>query len=125
MNLKKKASFQLNARTEMQHHHSLVLDDQPQDVVERLFEMMETWSPPDSGFEEKNYSDSELEENIANSDDAREDLAPLRNPSIADETQESNDEAQLAKSDSNSDGESNDSDSQVVAQNTEDEVTMM
>ena len=47
--------------------------------------MMEAWSPPDPGFNRSEYSESELEDDIANLDESFEEQSPPRNPFIDDE----------------------------------------
>ena len=61
-------------------------------------ELMEAWSPPDPGFNQREYSDSGLDNNII-SDENNEEQSPQRNPFIDDEAAEAQDEAEPAEED--------------------------
>ena len=50
--------------------------------------------PPDPGFNQRTYSDSELEDVMVNLDESFDEQSPERNPLIIDEdTEEGNEEA--------------------------------
>ena len=92
-----------------------VIDESPS-LTQQL---MEEWSPPDPGFNQRTYSDSELEEGVANLDASFEEQSPERNPLIIDEaTEDGTDEAFVE----NAGDQSSDSDCVIVAQLTEDEA---
>ena len=82
-------------------------------------ELMEEWSPPDPGFNQREYSDSELEEDESNLNDIPEEQSPPRNPFIDDEAEVAWDaEGETAQPE---DEESDPDDCVVVAHLTEDE----
>ena len=62
-------------------------DDEPITLTQ---EMMEAWSPPDLGFNQREYSDSELE-GVVNLDESSVEQSPPRNPFIDDEAAEASD----------------------------------
>ena len=73
---------------------------------------------PDPGFNQRTYSDSELEDGIVNLDASFDEQSPERNPLIIDEaTEEGTEEAFVEDAGS----QSSDNDCVVVAQLTEDE----
>ena len=43
---------------------------------------MEAWSPPDQGMHQREYSESELEDQFSNMDESVEERSPPRNPFI-------------------------------------------
>ena len=59
-------------------------DDEPITLTQA---MMEAWSPPDLGFNQREYSDSELED-VVNLDASFKEQSPPRNPFIDDEAAE-------------------------------------
>ena len=79
---------------------------------------MEACSPPDPGFNQKEYCESEIEEDIANLDESCEDASPPRNPFIDDEAEEADAEEEPPQGDEESDPNN----CVVVAQLTEDEA---
>ena len=91
-------------------------DDEPRTLTQQ---MMETWSPPDRGFNQRKYSESEMEDDIANLDESFEEQSPPRNPFIDDEAAETSDAEEPIYED---DEESDPNDCVVVVQLTEDEA---
>ena len=83
--------------------------------------MMAAWSPPDPGFNEREYSKSEMEDDIANLDESFEEQGPPRNP-FNDETAETTDAEEPTHGD---DEDSDPDDCVVVAQLTEDEANVI
>ena len=85
--------------------------------------MMEAWSSPDPGFNQREYSESEMEDAIANLDEESfEEQSPPRNPFIDDEAAETTDAEEPTHED---DEESDPNDCVVVAQLTEDEANVI
>ena len=80
---------------------------------------METWSPSNRGFNQREYSASEIEEDIANLDENCEEASPPRNPFIDDEAKETDAVEEHPQDDEKSDP----NDCVVVAKLTEDEAT--
>ena len=75
---------------------------------------MEEWSPPDPRFNQRENSESEIEEDIANLDESCEEAKPPRNPFIDDEAEETDAEEEPPQNDEESDP----NDCVVVAQLT-------
>ena len=48
-------------------------DDEP---ITSTQQMMDAWSPPDPGLNQKEYNESEIEEDIANLDESCEEASP-------------------------------------------------
>ena len=91
-------------------------DDEPITLTQ---ELMDAWSPPDLGFNQREYSDSELED-VVNLDESFVEQSPPRNPFIDDEAAEASDtEGEPVQEDEQ---ESDPNDCMVVAQLTEDEA---
>ena len=90
-------------------------DDEPITLTQ---ELREAWSPPDLGFNQREYSDSELAD-VVNLDESFVEQSPPRNPFIDDEAAETTDAEEPTHED---DEESDPNDCVVVAQLTEDEA---
>ena len=88
-------------------------DDEPITLTQ---EMMEAWSPPDLGFNQREYSDSELKD-FVNLDESLVEQSPPRNPFIDDEASET--EGEPVQEDEQ---ESDPNDCMIVETLTEDEV---
>ena len=106
---------QQNAQVVRDQEYFTESDDEPITLTQQ---MMEAWSPPDPGFNQREYSESEMEDDIANLDESFEEQSPPRNPFIDDEAAETTDEEPTHQDDEESDP----SDCVVVAQLTEDEA---
>ena len=91
-------------------------DDEPITLTQQ---MMEAWSPPGPGFNQMEYSESEMEDDIANLDESFEEQSPPRNPFIDDEAAETTDAEEPTHE---GDEESDPNCCVVVAQLTEDEA---
>ena len=92
-----------------------VSEDEPISLTQQL---MEAWSPPDPGMHQREYSDSELEDQFSNMDESVEERSPPRNPFIDDEAEEASDTGETAHED---DEESDPNDCVIVETLTEDE----
>ena len=91
-------------------------DDEPITLTQ---EMMEAWSPPDLGFNQREYSDSELED-VVNLDESFVEQSLPRNPFIDDEAAEASDtEGEPVEEDEQ---ESDPNDCMIVETLTEDEI---
>ena len=93
-----------------------VSEDEPISLTQQL---MEAWSPPDPGMHQREYSDSELEDQFSNMDECVEERSPPRNPFIDDEAVEASDTSDTAHED---DEESDPNDCVIVETLTEDEA---
>ena len=93
-------------------------DDEPITLTQQ---MMEAWSPRDPGFNQREYSESEMEDDVANLDEFEE-QSPPRNPFIDDEAAETTDAEEPTHED---DEDSDPNDCVVVAQLTEDEANVI
>ena len=93
-----------------------VSDDGPVSLTQQL---MEAWSPPDPGMHQREYSDSELEDQFSNMDESVEERSPPRNPFIDDEAVEASDTGETANED---DEESDPNDCVIVETLTEDAI---
>ena len=91
-------------------------EEEPMSLTQQL---MEEWSPPDPGYHQRTYSDSELEDGVANLDASFEEQSPERNPLIIDKAIEADVEEARVEVDGE---QSSDSDCVIVAQLTEDEA---
>ena len=107
---------QQNAQVVRNQEYFTESDDDPITLTQQ---MMEAWSPPDPGFNQREYSESEMEDDIANLDETFEEQRPQHNPFIDDEAAETTDEEEPTNQD---DEVSDPSDCVVVAQLTEDEA---
>ena len=91
-------------------------DDEPITLTQ---ELMEAWSPPDLRFNQREYSDSELED-VVNLDESFVEQNPPRNPFFDDEATEASDtEGEPVQKDEQ---ESDPNDCMIVETLTEDEV---
>ena len=75
-------------------------DDEPIILTQQT---MEAWSPPDPRFNQREYSESEIEEDICNLDESCEEGIPPRNPFIDDEAEETDTEEEPPQNDEESD----------------------
>ena len=80
---------------------------------------MEAWSPPEPGFNQREYSESDIAKDFANLIESCEQARPPRNPFIDDEAEEIDAEEEPPQDDEESDP----NDCLVVAQLTKDERT--
>ena len=90
-------------------------DDEPITLTQ---ELIGAWSPPDLGFNQREYSDSELED-VVNLDESFVEQSPPRHPFIEDEAAETTDAEEPTHEDEE---ESDPNDCVVVAQLTEDQA---
>ena len=107
---------QRNAQVARDQEYFTESDDEPITLTQQ---MMEAWSPPEPGFNQRENSESVIEDDIAKLDESFEEQSPPRNPFIDDEAAETADEKEPTHQD---DEESDPSDCVVVAQLTEDEA---
>ena len=92
-----------------------VSEDEPISLTQQL---MEAWSPPDPGMHQREYSDSELEDQFSSTDESVEERSPPRITFIDDEAVEASDTGKTAHED---DEESDPNDCVIVETLTEDE----